>query len=138
MTNINGDLITVTPGTVYYIMKLIGSKIENELRTSLIASSQSLFNSNNEVIKKLKLVYPEMISAYILNWIPEQGEYIYFILINGSIIVQIEWNREDDECHITGTFSIPEYYKGITKTSKLKLTIALELATKEMNKNAGK
>jgi peptide deformylase len=118
--------------------KLIGSKIENELRTSLIASSLSLFNSNNEVIKKLKEVYPEMISAYIVDWIPEQGENIYFILINGSIIVQIERNRENDECYIEKTFSIQEYYKKITRTEKLKLTIALELATKEMNKNAGK
>lgn len=119
-------------------MKLIGSKIEDEHRSSLIESNQSLFNSENRLIEKLRAVYPEMVTAYVLDWIPEQEEEIYKILINDSIIVQIEVNRYNNGCIVTDTISISEYFKIATRTNKIRLTVALDLVMKDMKKNAGK
>ncbi|WP_427108118.1 hypothetical protein [Lysinibacillus xylanilyticus] len=38
----------------------------------------------------IRSLYPELKVAYIIDWIPEQGEDIYKLLINENIILEIE------------------------------------------------
>lgn len=52
-------------------MKLIGSKAEHDYWIQLTESKYALFNSENRLVKILRSVYPEMITACTLDWIPE-------------------------------------------------------------------
>ncbi|MFJ5562484.1 hypothetical protein [Lysinibacillus xylanilyticus] len=73
-------------------MRLIGSKTEQDIRKQPIKYNKSLFKSE-EIIRLLEVIrslYPELKVAYIIDWIPEQGEDIYKILINENIILEIE------------------------------------------------
>ncbi|MFP7288497.1 hypothetical protein SFC15_19950 [Shouchella clausii] len=75
--------------------KLIGSKTEQELREQLIKSKESLFGSEEKkrLLEVLTNIYPKMNTAYILHWIPEQGENIYKVLIDDNMIAVVELNR---------------------------------------------
>ncbi|WP_411248444.1 hypothetical protein [Shouchella clausii] len=75
--------------------KLIGSKTEQELREQLIKSKESLFGSEEKkrLLEVLRNIYPKMNTAYILHWIPEQGENIYKVLIDDNMIAVVELNR---------------------------------------------
>lgn len=73
-------------------VKLIGSKMEQDIRKQLVKSNESLFKSeeNKRLLEVIRSLYPEMKVAYIIDWIPEQGEDIYKLLINENIILEIE------------------------------------------------
>lgn len=59
-------------------VKLIESKLEQELREQLILSNESLFKNEEKkrLLKAIKSLFREMKTAYIIHWIPEQGEDI--------------------------------------------------------------
>jgi hypothetical protein len=65
-------------------MKLIGSQ--------LMTSKRSLFyeEEGRRLRNVLQQSFPLMTTAHILHWIPEQGEDIYKVLINDSLIVENE------------------------------------------------
>lgn len=112
-------------------MKLIGSKTEQELREQLIESNHLLFKSEEKkkLIEIIKILHPEMTTAYILDWIPEQGEDIYKILINDNLILEIELDRLNNEFEpIVDTQTIPQYLQGLSKPGQIKLAVALDLA----------
>ncbi|PAF19100.1 hypothetical protein [Terribacillus saccharophilus] len=116
-------------------MKLIGSKTEQDLRDLLKESNESLFNDNDKtrLLTVLRNQYPEMKSAYIIHWIPEQGEDIYRILINDSIISEIEIDRLDEKAEpINEAKSFNEYKQGLNKQNQLKLAVAIDLARHDM------
>ncbi|WP_433943155.1 hypothetical protein [Paenibacillus sp. SN-8-1] len=117
------------------IVKLIGSKTEQEIRELLIKSNQLLFKSEDKItlLEVIKSFYTEMITAYIINWIPEQGEDIYKILINDSIIAEIELERNNSEIEPkVKTITISQYLKGLNKQNQIKLAVALDLAKKDL------
>lgn len=73
-----------------------------------------------------------MKTAYIVHWIPEQGEDIYKILINDCIIVEIELDHFDVEVEaIVESKTIPRYLQGLSKQSQIKLAVALDLAKQD-------
>ncbi|WP_059173291.1 hypothetical protein [Bacillus sp. FJAT-27445] len=116
-------------------MKLIGSKTEQEIRKLLIKSNELLFKSEEErrLLEVIKSSCPEMITAYILHWIPEQGEDIYKILINDSIIAVIELDRNNFELEPkVETLTISQYLKGLSKQNRIKLAVALDLAKQDL------
>lgn len=111
-------------------MKLIGSKTEEEIRKQLIKSNQLLFKSEEKkrLLEVIRSLYPEMNTAYIIDWIPEQGEDIYKLLINDNIIVKIELDRYNEEIEpIVESKSISEYLQGLSKRNQIKLGVALDL-----------
>ncbi|PSL34766.1 hypothetical protein [Chitinophaga ginsengisoli] len=114
-------------------MKLIGSKTEQDIRIQLIQSNRWLLNSENRLNKVLKSVYPEMRTAYTLNWIPEQGENVYTILINDSIIATIELDKYSDRS-IVETTTVPLYLHGRSKRHQIQLAVALDLVKEDMQK----
>jgi hypothetical protein len=111
------------------LVKLIGSKTEKEFRELLIKSNYSLFNDIKEkgFLDFLKNHFPEMTSAYIVDWIPEQGEDIYKILINDDLIVEIEKVRETNETSILNSMSVNDYKKRLSKINQIKLAVAIDL-----------
>ncbi|MFC6549110.1 hypothetical protein ACFQBN_20820 [Cohnella cellulosilytica] len=116
-------------------MRLIGSKTEQDLRKQLIESNKLLFEGqgNKSLLKALEKYYPEMKTAYILHWIPEQGEDIYKVLVNDSTIVEVELDRNDIAVEpLVSTISISQYRQGLSKHSQIKLEVALDLVQAQL------
>lgn len=77
----------------------------------------------------IRSIYPELKAAYIIDWIPEQGEDIYKLLINDNIILVNELDRFNVEIEpIVESKSIPQYLQGLSKYNQIKLGVALDLA----------
>lgn len=116
-------------------MKLIGSKTEQDIRKQLVKSNELLFKSeeNKRLLEVIRSIYPEMKAAYIIDWIPEQGEDIYKLLINDNIILVIELDRLNVEIEpIVELKTIPQYLQGLSKYNQIKLGVALDLAKKNL------
>lgn len=115
-------------------MKLNDSMIEHGYREQLISSRQSLFNdsSKKQLYTCLKEFCPEMKTAYVLGWAPEQGEDIYRALINTDMVCAIELEHGQDEPAVIETIQLKEYEKELSKTGRIKLAVALDLAAKDI------
>ncbi|WP_374966119.1 hypothetical protein [Lysinibacillus sp. RS5] len=116
-------------------LKLIGSKTEQEIRELLIKSNQSLLkkDENGRLLEVIQHAYPEMKTAYILHWIPEQGEDIYKVLINDSIIAEIELDRNNCKTEATvENITLRQYLQGLSKLNQIKLSVALDLAKQDL------
>ena len=116
-------------------MRLIGSKQEQEFRNELIMSHKALFedDSGNRLLRVLKMYFEGFKTAYIINWIPEQGEDLYTVLIDTDMIAKVEVSKiaQNDEA-IVETFKLKEFERGLSKLSQIKLAVALDLAQKDM------
>lgn len=115
-------------------MKLIGSRAEQEYREELIKSNQSLFGSEGDqrLLGVLKMLYPQMITAYIIHWIPEQGEEFYKILINDDVIANIEFSHDDDVEPVVESITIPQYLRGLSRIKQIQLAVALDLVKSDI------
>lgn len=103
-------------------MKLLGSKLEQELREHLIVSNESLFKSEEKkrLLEVIRSLFPEMKTAYIIHWIPEQGEDIYKILVDDNNILEIELDRYDSQVEpIVEITAISQYIHGLSKQNQI-------------------
>ncbi|MFY0256534.1 hypothetical protein ACDQ55_21585 [Chitinophaga sp. 30R24] len=117
-------------------MKLIGSRTEQEFREELMKSNQSLFSSDGDqrLLEVLKKLYPQMLTAYIIHWIPEQGEDLYKILINDDVIAKIELSHDNVVAPIVESILIPQYMFRLSRIKQIQLAVALDLARRDMAK----
>lgn len=114
-------------------MKLIGSKVENNFRKELVRGNEAIFKygTKNTLLKSMKDAFPEMISAYILDWIPEQGEDIYVVLIDENAVAVFELSKSrTDFVELKNIQKIDEYRRSLKKIGMIKLLVALDLASK--------
>jgi len=107
------------------IITLTGSMTEQVLKKELVEFSTS--------IKSAKALCEagtqDISSAYLLAWIPEQGEDCYTVLVNGSIVLRYCQPRHEQVARNIKVIPVAEYAKTIkSKTSKIKLALAIELA----------
>jgi len=112
-------------------MKLIGSIMEREFREELEASHQQYFSANSKYRLKSFLTSKSIPwnNAYILNWIPEQTEDIYVILIEGKSLISVEIDRIDSNSPpLFEEIDIKEYMHGLSRMNQVKLLVAKELA----------
>jgi hypothetical protein len=112
-------------------MKLIGSRTEQDIREQLIKSYKSLLNdkSKQKLLSVIESTFPDMKSAYIINWIPEQGEDIYTVLINTETITKIEISRVDTNFKpVIESIPVTKYIKNLSKVRQIKLAVAIDLA----------
>ena len=118
-------------------MKLRGSKTEEDFRAQLIESNRSLFGSEDgrQISGILKKLYPQMITAYIIHWIPEQREDFYRILINDDTIARIELDHDNAMEPVVESITISQYLLGLSRVNQIQLAVALDLATKDMKNN---
>ena len=111
-------------------MKLIGSRTESLIRERLEKYEPIILN--NKAIHNLLISnFGEVKHSYCLSQIIEQAEDIYTLLVNGKFVIQFELSRLDhfiSDIHIE---PLHEYSRKIKdKSSKLTLTIAIELSNK--------
>ncbi len=119
-------------------MKLRGSIIEQKLRDELIASHDSLFKSSEDkkILSCLMKQYPDMVTAYLLHWICEQGEDIYHYLIDLGKVCIIEVSRvETDLDPIVEDYPLNLYKKELNRTDRIRFFIAQELAKSDIHTN---
>lgn len=112
-------------------MKLLASKTENDYRAQLIESRSSLFSDpkNQQLLEHLKRHYPELKTAYVIGWTLEQGEDIYRILVNTNTVCAIELSHNQEEPPLIESFPLNEYEKNLSTTGRIKLAVAVDLAT---------
>lgn len=104
-----------------------------ELKDSLLKSMNLLLSGKNNVLllKTLRNIDPQLSFALILNWIPEQTEDIYWVLLASESVLAIEVPREPDLDIID--ISVKKYtlheYKNrcLSAEPKAKLKAALEI-----------
>lgn len=65
-------------------------------RQQLLQSSASLLAGSDDLGLVLRRFFPELKRAFVMHWIPEQGEDIYWVLIGPTEIAEIEIPREID------------------------------------------
>ena len=112
-----------------------GKTNDQELKRVLLDAQKDLYDGRLgvELLKALKSNFPMADSAYVLQWIPEQGEDIFWILINPSIIGVIEVPRAGNQFTTESTvrvMGIDDYLKRkLTSETKRKLALAINLQT---------
>lgn len=117
-------------------MKLIGSRTEKLIEDSLKASQELLFHSVTRKKWKNELLRldPNLKTAYMLNYIPEQGEDIRTFITDKKEIYVIEISRVDpEEPVIVEQINFHEYKKSLRgKDANLTLIIALKLIEEDL------
>jgi len=90
-------------------------------------------NKNPELLKIIRERIPNCSdNIFILNWIPEQAEDIFTVLLDGSEVIEVELSRLSG-CGDAINFdvmSVHEYVqsRSLSKSSRQKLDAALELS----------
>lgn len=79
--------------------------------------------------RKLQSITPNI---YVFRWVPEQGEDMYDVLVDGATVAHIEIPRRNpDQETIFEAWPVEEYrrtQKTLTKPERRKLELALQLA----------
>ncbi len=112
-------------------MKLVGSLSEQKFRERLEASQRSLLVLHEfpSLLACLKKHFPEISTAVILEWTPEQFEDIYDVLINGTQVATLEISRSGDEVEFS-VETAEEYARKLKgRASRIQFAVALDLAS---------
>jgi len=112
-------------------MKLLGTRLEDTFRSQLQRSHEALFlkRENPRLLKSVCSAFPQTRSAYVLHWIPEQGEDIYTVLVNDNAVATFELSRFDEDIVSPNkVLSIEEYKKNLKINKQIQLAVALDLA----------
>jgi hypothetical protein len=108
-------------------MKLIGSRTEQQLREELVRSKLSLRDVDHDPLAKtLKSAKTDIVEAYVINWIPEQAEDIYEVLVTPSDVMILEIPRGEGEIRIQSQ-TLADYLIGASKAQRLKIAVAQDL-----------
>lgn len=114
-------------------MKLINSKMEQEIREQLVFAHKWLFKSEKgyKIISFLKKIAGNIDSVYVLWSTPGQTEDFYGILVNQQIIMDFELPHSYplNDIRNLKILDIKTYKRGLKgKHDNLQLMIALELS----------
>ncbi len=107
---------------------------QNQTKLDLLNSMASLFSDEAKIplLMALRESFPGLNTAFVLDWIPEQGEDIYDVLVDCGNVATVEISRINDEniaSPLISVLSIEEYRKQqrISKLLSQKLSCAIEL-----------
>jgi hypothetical protein len=117
-------------------VKPLRTKTKLDYREQLICSHKSLYEDEdkNRILSALNTHYPKMRTAYTLDWIPEQGEDIYTILVDLDMVATVEVDRLDKASKpFVDAIPIKQYQHKLSKKDQIKLSVALDLAQSEIN-----
>lgn len=70
-------------------------------------------------------------NLYVLRWIPEQGEDLYDVLVDGISVVHVEIPRDGNEETVFEVSPVEVYQRrtaSLTKADRRKIEVALRLA----------
>lgn len=105
------------------------------IEEELLVSKQRILRSDEESPLKYIVLseFPDVKTAYVVYWIPEQGEDIFHVLINAENLVEIEIARDDKasapQCRI---LDLESYRRHLNKVRRRKLDIALRMSEIDM------
>ena len=114
-----------------------GKITDQDLEKNLLNTQKDLYDGKLgvELLRVLKDNFPTAESAYILQWIPEQGEDIFWILIKPSIVSVIEVPRLGNHLTSKSTFRVmttDDYLKRrLTPETKRKVSLAVKLQARQ-------
>jgi hypothetical protein len=112
-------------------LRLIGSAAEIEIRESLQSVNAS-FRDRSEFgsafFETLERARVEIGGCYLLDWLPEQGEDLYWILSPNREILELEVPRRGPVSEaLISRISLHEYRQKAPMRLKLAIKIALNL-----------
>jgi hypothetical protein len=116
-------------------MKLKGSLSEQKIREELIASQRAVLEQSNypRLASKLRDLFPNVRTAFVLAWTPEQLEDIFDVLVDGQQVVSLEIPKSDDEPTVS-VQTVQEYARELRgRPSVLRLAVAMDLAHAKKN-----
>ena len=113
-------------------MKLVGSRIESEIRDALVEGRICTSNAHlkdTRIIEVLSIHNPDWETAYILSWVPNQDWEHYTLMCDEEAVIHVEYNNRDlSEAAQVDTESLKMYRRRLKgKPSFLTLEVALEL-----------
>lgn len=108
-------------------MKLIGSNTEQQMREELIRSNLALQDgSYGRLADALESENVNVAGAYVLNWIPEQAEDIYAVLVSAGEVVTVEVPRGEGQVLVERE-ELAKYEGKCSKVQRLKIAVARDL-----------
>lgn len=115
-----------------------GKLTDKELEKNLLDTQKDLYSGRLGIglLKTLKDSFPAEKCAYVLQWIPEQGEDIFWILAKPSIVCVIEVPRSSNaflsESNIK-IISLDDYLKKrLMPETKRKVGLAVKLQSQQI------
>lgn len=108
------------------------------LRRELENSSRQLFGGENaKLLLALRSKLPDLLSAYVVDWIPEQGEDIYTVIVGQDLVAVVEIDRLSAAREpLVDVYTLEEYRKehaSLSQERRRKLAVALELIKKSQS-----
>lgn len=108
-------------------MKLIGSRTEQQMREELLRSNLALRDGSYErLTEALESANVNVARAYVINWIPEQAEDIYAVLVSAGEVVTVEVPRGEGQVLLERD-ELVKYEDKCSKSQRLKVAVALAL-----------
>lgn len=103
---------------------------------AFLKSSYDLLNGDRNIALRdvLAAKYGQLKFAFVIDWIPEQGEDIYTVVIPSSKIAVIEIPRSKDHGDQVSIEETPihQYRKRVTGKDKRKMLAVVELLMKKL------
>lgn len=109
------------------------AELRELMRRQLLEGSVSLCAQGNQspLTQALRKFFPALSQAFLLYWLPEQAEDIYWVLVSRTEIakVEVERNPENEEKAASVEIVTVEAYRRrrLSQQVKEKLEVALEL-----------
>ncbi len=106
---------------------------DEAMQQELALASEGLVRGdrNPKLAAALRERFPSLTHAHVIYWIPEQGEEIFLVLVDGHTMVTVEVNREPDGgMGIVEICSLAEYrrqHPRLARGERDRLHAALEL-----------
>jgi hypothetical protein len=71
-------------------------------------------------------------NIYVLRWIPEQGEDLFDVLVDGTCVAHVEISRGEKQETVFDVSDVEAYRRrtSLTKTDRRKLDVAVQLSQK--------
>ncbi|MDI3397792.1 hypothetical protein QLG12_06185 [Pseudomonas sp. V88_4] len=111
---------------------------DEKLKKELLESKESLFSgqTNTELLRVMQESFPTINIAFVLDWIPEQAEDIYWVLVDASRLAIIEIPRSVSGMSngpLVEVWSVESYIrKKLSKGERRKLMAAIDLVRSEV------
>ena len=108
-------------------MKLIGSRVEQEMREELLRANLALGSgSYGRLIAALESENVNVSGAFVVKWIHEQAEDIYAVLVSSREVLIVEVPRGDGQVLVERE-DLEAYKRKCSKIQRLKIAVAEDL-----------
>lgn len=107
-------------------MKLIGSRTEQQMREEVRSNLLLQDGGYGLLAGALESANVEVARACVLNWIPEQAEDIYVVLVAAGEVMTVEVPRAEGQVLLERE-ELAKYEDKCSKIQRLKIAVARDL-----------